>query len=175
VIEALRTDDSLERANADAYGWRDILMEELQLSRAEHALLTERALTNGTTDLPLTLRRLYGFGPGTPDADILAELSNARQFTRRVGILYEEVVEILRTRFVNPQAALIPKLEKLGVSFARLKELKESAETGQDWLDLLPQPVPEAEPYGGDIEAWVKDETNFVCHELSPGRPNRVG
>lgn len=45
VMEALRKDDSIERANANEYGWRDILIEELRLSRAEYALLTDRTLT----------------------------------------------------------------------------------------------------------------------------------
>lgn len=153
VMQALRKDDNLERAIANEYGWRDILMEELRLSRAEYALLSDRTIT---------LQQLYGFPPATTDADVLAKLSNAKAFTRRVGLSYEDLVEILKARFVNPNATLIPKLERLGVSFATLKTLKESAETGQAWLDLLPQPVPDASHYGGNIENWVKDETNFA-------------
>jgi hypothetical protein len=59
VMETLRKDDSMEGANADEYGWRDILMEELRLSRAEytlsdasyHGLLASPAFGLITTDL----------------------------------------------------------------------------------------------------------------------------
>jgi hypothetical protein len=40
VMEVLRTDDAIERANDAGYGWRDVWMEQLGLSRAEHTLLT---------------------------------------------------------------------------------------------------------------------------------------
>jgi hypothetical protein len=39
-MEVLRTDDAIERANDASYGWRDVWMEQLGLSRAEHTLLT---------------------------------------------------------------------------------------------------------------------------------------
>ena len=74
-MEALRKDDSLERANANDYGWRDILMEELRLSRAEYALLTDRD--------PDVAATLYGYAAATSEADVLADLANAKAFTRR--------------------------------------------------------------------------------------------
>lgn len=224
VMEALRKDDSLERENVNEYGWRDILMEELRLSRAEYALLSNRALS---------LQELYGYSIMIPEAEILGGrllfsiglnfvqelnvgeisqnlreqfkqsgrvlsdksrvevkkpeinwtlvdaftydirnenqtlniyligLSNAKAFTRRVGISYEDIIEILRTRFMNPHSTLIPKLERLGIPFATLKTLKESPQTGQAWLDLLPKPLPVAAQYGGNIEAWVKNDANY--------------
>jgi hypothetical protein len=149
VMEALRKHDSLERTIGDEHGWRDILMEELRLSRAEYALLTD-----GT----LTLQQIYGYAPGD---DVVAALSKLKDFTRRVGISYEDIIQILKTRFVNPHSTLIPKVERLGISFAKLKELKESTETGQEWLELLPSPLPDASKYGGNIESWVKNQTNY--------------
>jgi peptidoglycan hydrolase-like protein with peptidoglycan-binding domain len=153
VMETLRTDDAIERANASAYGWRDILMEQLALSRAEYTLLTDRTLT---------LKQLYGYPLATLDADVLASLSNAKAFTRRMDLSYEELVEILKTRFVNPNSILLPQLEHLGVPFATLKTLKESQLTGQAWLALLPKPLPDASQYGGNIEAWVKNPANYA-------------
>lgn len=161
VMEALRKDDSVERANANEYGWRDILMEELWLSRAEHKILT-----NYDRDPPLntklTLQQLYGYAPTTSEAAVLADLANAKAFTNRAGITYEDTIEILKTPFINPSSTLIPKLERLGVPFSTLKTLKESPLTGQAWLDLLPKPLPDASQYGGDIEAWVKNDANFA-------------
>ena len=68
---------------------------------------------------------MYGFPNGTADADVIAGLSNAKQFARRVGITYEDLISVLKTRFINPNSDLIPKLERLGVSFATLKALKD--------------------------------------------------
>lgn len=98
AMEALRQSDSVERANPTEYGWRDILMEELRLSRAEYTLLTDRTLT---------LQQLYGYPPATTQNQVLAGLANARAFARRLALSYEQVTEILKTRFVNPNARLI--------------------------------------------------------------------
>ena len=160
IMEALRKDDSLERASAAEYGWRDIWMETLGLSRAEHRLLTERWLTGGATDVMLTVKRLYGFDASATDADVRAVLDNAKLFCRRVEITYEQLVEILRTGFVNPHSHLIPRLEQLGVPFATLKALKDGAITDADFDALL---VPGLDPaqYGGDVKTWVRDNDNY--------------
>jgi hypothetical protein len=154
AMETLRTDDAIERANAATYGWRDILMEQLALSRAEYSLLTQ---TLPQQNLP----NLYGY-PETSDEVVRADLSNAKVFARRMGISYEDLIEILKTRFVNPHSTLLPKLERLGVPFATLKTLKESPQTGKAWLALLPDPLLNASPYGGNIEAWVKNPVNYA-------------
>ena len=153
AMERLRKNDSLERG-ASPYGWRDILMEEIGLSRPEYEILTD------SNSVPLW--RMYGFPNVMDESARIATLSNVKQFTRRVGITYEEIVAILKTRFVNPSSDLIPKLERLGVSFADLKALKEGMD-GSAFDDLLPKGAgaPDPKAYGGDIKAWVKDQANF--------------
>ncbi|MGH9751588.1 MAG: neuraminidase-like domain-containing protein, partial [Blastocatellia bacterium] len=155
AMERLRKSDDLERG-ANAYGWRDILMEEIGLSRAEHEILTD------SNAVPLW--RMYGFPNGTTDADVIAALSNAKQFSRRAGITYEQIVAILRTSFVNPNGDLIPKLERLGVPFATLKALKDGTITDAAFDALLPTGTvaPDPAAYGGDIKAWVKDDANHA-------------
>jgi len=153
AMERLRKNDSLERGT-NPYGWRDILMEEVGLSRPEYEILTN------STSVPL--RRMYGFPNGTADSDIISTLSNAKRFTRRVGITYEEIVAILKTRFVNPSSDLISKLERLGVSFATIKAFKEGMPDA-DFDNLLPKGAgaPDPKAYGGNIKAWVKNQANF--------------
>jgi len=153
AMERLRKNDNLERGT-NPYGWRDILMEEIGLSRSEYEILTN------SNSVPL--RRMYGFPNGMDNSVIIATLSNAKQFTRRVGISYEELVAILKTRFVNPSSELIPKLERLGVSFATLKAFKEGMPDA-DFDNLLPKGAgaPDPKAYGGDIKAWVKNQANF--------------
>jgi hypothetical protein len=156
AMERCRINDALERG-ANPYGWRDILMEELSLSRAEHDILTASAV------VPLAV--LFGFPPATSDAAVIDALSNAKAFTRRVGLTYEELVDILQSsRFVNPSAPLVPKLEKLRVPFATLKALKDGTITGAAFDALLPTGTDAPDPalYSGDIKAWVTDNANFA-------------
>ena len=157
AMERLRKGDDLERG-ANPYGWRDILMEEAGLSRAEHEILTNSAA--------VPLWRMYGFPDGTADAAVIAGLSNAKQFTRRVGITYEDLVAILGTRFVNPGSDLIPKLERLGVEFGMLAKLRanNNAPTDAEFDALLPTGLnaPDPSQYDGDIKAWVKNDANFA-------------
>jgi hypothetical protein len=159
VMAALRKNDNLEPTGAD-YGWRDIRLEALRLSRPQHRLLTERSLAAGATDVMLTVKRLYGFDAAVPDADVRTVLDNARSFCRRVDISYEQLTDILRTRFVNPNSQLLPRLERLGVPFATLKALKDGTITDAQFLALL-NPQLDPAQYGGDIVAWVKNDGNF--------------
>lgn len=154
AMERLRKTDDLERA-ANPYGWRDILMEELGLSREEHEILTDSAA--------VPLWRMYGFPNAAADPDVIAVLSNAKVFARRVGISYDDLVSLLRTRFINPNSDLIPKLERLGVPFATLQALHDGTLTDQAFDAVLPTGTASPDParYGGDINAWVKNAGNF--------------
>jgi hypothetical protein len=155
AMERFRKTDDLERGG-NPYGWRDILMEELGLSRDEYEILTDSAST--------PLWRMYGFADGTADADVVAGLSNFKLFTQRVGISYDEQISILKTRFINPDSDLVPKLQRLGVSFASIKALKDGAITGAAFDALLPTGLSAPDPaeYGGDIKAWIKNEANYA-------------
>jgi hypothetical protein len=153
AMERLRKNNDLERG-ANLYGWRDILMEAVSLSRDEYEILTD-----STAD---PLWRLYGFPNGTPDADVIATLSNVKQFTVRVGITYDDIVALVQTRFINPNGDLLPKLKRLDVPFTTLKELKDGTLLDADFAKLLPTGTQAPDPamYGGDITGWVKDNAN---------------
>lgn len=152
AMEVLRKNEAIERATPNDYGWRDILMEELHLSREEYRLLSDRTLT---------LQQLYGFAPATPISNVLSVLANAKTFTRRIDISYEDIIEILRTQFINPNSHLIPKLERLGVPFSTLKNLKDGTISDAQF-DALLNPNLDASQYGGDIKAWVKNDANYA-------------
>jgi len=160
VMEVLRTGDALERpvaadpTNPIEYGWRDILMEELRLSRAEYAQITKGALT---------LNELYGFKPALSNTLVLAELSMAKAFTRRIEITYSDIIDILKTRFVNPNSVLVPKLEKLGAPFVLLKALKDGTMGNADkakFKELIDNV--DASEYGDDVKTWVMDDANYT-------------
>ena len=130
AMELLRKDDAASAtlpANSD-YGWTDILTERLGLSRDEMRIFTDPALQLG--DLT-----------GLPNATALETLRtmSVHDLVRRMGIGYDDLVAILRTRFVNPHADLIPKLERLGVPFAAIKALHDDpASVGPMFIAALP-------------------------------------
>ena len=153
TMEQLCLTDDLERG-ANSYGWRDILMEELGLSRQEYQLVT---------DSTVTWKQAFGFDQNKPDSEVLAILSNAKLFARRIGVTYEELVALLKTRFINPNINLIPKLERLGVPFATIQALYEGRISERDFNALLPTGLlaPDPSQYGGNIVNWIKDEKNY--------------
>lgn len=113
VMAKLRVNDSFERpgslpSSPASYGWRDILMEELSISREEYRLFTDSKR--------VTLEMLYG----GLTLSVLQDLS-LEAFSRRTQVSYDDLVAIVKTRFVNPNAVLIPRLEKLKASFADLQ------------------------------------------------------
>ena len=155
AMERLRVKDTLERAGAP-YGWRDILMEQAGISRPEYQVFTNSA--------GVPLWRMYGFPNGTADADVVSGLSNAKQFSRRLMITYEDLANVLRTRFVNPGGDLIPKLEALRVSFGVINALKNGTITPAAFDALLPTGAgaPDPADYGGDIKAWLTNDDTFA-------------
>jgi hypothetical protein len=92
-MERFRVSDALERGTAP-YGWRDLLMEEARISRAEHKIFTD------STAVPLW--RMYGFPNGTADADVVAGLSNAKEVTRRLDITYDDLMRVLLNAICEP-------------------------------------------------------------------------
>ena len=88
-MAALRASDAIERGTA-AYGWRDILMEQLGISREEY-----RIFSDGT----LKLQGLYGYRALT-DATALTTLQaiSLQDFSRRTGVSYADLYTIVTTR-----------------------------------------------------------------------------
>ncbi|WP_167541006.1 neuraminidase-like domain-containing protein [Rhodococcus jostii] len=155
AMERLRVSDELDRG-AQRYGWRDILMESLGMSRPEYEILTDSEA--------VPLWRAYGFPDRISEADVIDALSNAKAFARRLQITYEDLITLLQTRFVNPDLNLIPKLERLGVPFTTLKLLKLGPLTDEAFDALLPTGslAPDPAEYEGDIKAWVRDPGTYA-------------
>ena len=156
AMETLRTDDALERANDASYGWRDVWMEELGMSRGEYTILTD------TTKV--SLQAMFGLPAATAEADARAALANVKGLARRLDLVYYDLLDILRTRFFNPAARLLPRLEKLGVSFTAMKALKDQTIADAVFDGLLGNgpDAPDPADFGGDIKAWIRDADNYA-------------
>ncbi len=148
VMQLLRQDDREVREEESDYGWTDILMEEISISRQAYDVLTNKGLK-------FRLWKFYGFADEQGDAAIRTQLANAKDFSRRMGISYEDVIAVLKTRMINPQAVLLPKLERLGVPIAFLTQLENGEINNEKFLEQLPKNIDVAQ-YGGNIPKWVK-------------------
>jgi hypothetical protein len=149
AMELLRPDDALERPGGPgdpAYGWRDLLMERLGISRQEYRILTDSAIS---------LSDLYGLAPATvAPPGVVAMFANAKALSRVLGVSYQELVELLRTEFVNPHSHLLPRLDALGLTLSEIHAVKLGTMSPAQLQARLPQGL-DPTPYGGDVRQWL--------------------
>jgi len=155
AMTALRASDSLTGAGGTgSYGWTDILIEQAGLSRDEYRIFTDPSLQLGD---------LWGL-PASTALTALQGMSLA-DLSRRLGVSYDDLAVIVTTQFINPNAALIPRLTRLNVSFATIKELHDNLGTAADisagFIAGLPAGL-DATQYGGSspgdynaVVSWV--------------------
>jgi Neuraminidase-like domain/Putative peptidoglycan binding domain/Salmonella virulence plasmid 28.1kDa A protein len=119
----LRASDAItDNSTPASYGWSDILIEQLGMSREEFRLFADPALLLG--DL-YGLARASGQTDQQWNATTLATLQglDMQSFSTRTGVDYTDIVSILKCRFINPGAALIERVQALGVTFAAIQAL----------------------------------------------------
>lgn len=148
------------------YAWRDVLAEQIGLSRGEYTVLTNHELPElgppnyGAGVTADCVRRLYAFPDAEPPANVPAALKGALETARRLDVSLAELADLLRTQFVNPAAALIPLAEALKLEFAKIAELHDgliaNTVTAADVQALLPAQLDPA-PFDGDVAAWLAD------------------
>ena len=155
AMTALRAGDELaNRTTPTSFGWSDILIEQLTISRDEYRLFTDSTLQLGD---------LYGL----PDATALATLqtTSLQEFSRRLGVSYDDLPSIIQTQFINPNASLIPRLEQLNASFSTLQTLHDNLSTPQsiaaDFISALPAGL-DATQYGGASPTDYQAVVNWV-------------
>ncbi len=94
-----------------------------------------------------------------------------QDFSRRLDVSYDDLSLIVQTRFINPNAALIPRLLQLNAPFTTLQTLHDKLNTPQSiaasFISALPAGL-DATQYGGtsptDYQAvvnWVTDPTIY--------------
>ena len=139
VLDAFRTTEALYPDVTDPapYGYAAVFAERLGLSTDEVALLTDPApLGNWHT--------LYGYDSA---ATATAALASAKTLSRALRISYRELVELVRTGFVNPALPTLAALRKLGIDVEDVLRYKqqpgyppfspaEQAKFAQDLTDL---------------------------------------
>lgn len=118
LLEVFRPTDALFDITK-AYDRAAIFLEALGLSPAEAKLFTDPN--------PLTAwYALYGFTSEAEATTVATDaetgqridLNSAKALSRRLGVSYKEITEIIQTGFVNPELQKLALLYKLGVSIA---------------------------------------------------------
>jgi Neuraminidase-like domain/FHA domain/Salmonella virulence plasmid 28.1kDa A protein len=166
AMATLRAGDQLvNRTTPTSFGWLDILIEQLTISRDEYRLFTDPGL-------------LLGDLSGLPNATALADLQamSLQELSRRLAVSYDDLSAIVQTRFTNPNAALIPRLQQLDAPFATLQVLHDTLNTPQSiaasFIAAL-RPGLDATQYGGagptDYQAVVDWVTGPAVYPLIMG------
>jgi hypothetical protein len=97
----------------DGANARAIAAESLELCEEEYEVLTGKAF-DSTPD-PTTLHEYYGY----TSAGDLENLSAVREFLRRSGLAYTDLVELVTTSFINPFQGTLDFLQNI-FSFATI-------------------------------------------------------
>jgi hypothetical protein len=136
----------------------DARREWLGLNAAEMSLLTDV----GFRALP----ELYGEPAAMSLAALNAIVGNAKTFSRRTGVTYVQLTELLRSPFVNPGAVLVPLLEPLKVSIGQIQQRFDGTLSDGEFTDLLPDDFDQA-PYGGDVLAWLDTNRDLIMGTIT--------
>jgi hypothetical protein len=138
------------RLLGDAAGAR---RERLGLGAGEHSILTSTAFRA----LPV----YFGLPAATTIDSLNDQVADGKTFSRLTEVSYEELVAILRTRFINPGVTLVPALERLQLSMATLDSWYAGTISNADLLALLPPDLDPAD-YGGDVLAWLTANRDLI-------------
>jgi len=80
--------------------------------------------------------------------------SKAKEFSRKTGITYNDLIELIKTQFINPNSHLIPKREKLRIRFADIKKFKGGTLSDENFENKIPNGLDRSlrSIYDGDIK-----------------------
>jgi peptidoglycan hydrolase-like protein with peptidoglycan-binding domain len=149
AMARLRVNDDLDtggHANDPPYAWRDIYGEYLGISPAEYQALTNSGI--------YSLSTYFGETDGMAYGNLRNILLKASAIAEKTGVSYDDLIDIVKARFINPDSYLIPKLEKLGLSFVEIKQFKDGSMSQATLESKLPAGLDRSE-YGGNVASWL--------------------
>ncbi len=127
--------------------------EVLNLNDEEYKILT-----GSSTHM---LHEFFG-EPSAADINALnIAIANGKTFSRRVDISYEDLVALLRTKFINPGIVLVPLLESLKVNLTTLQSFYDGTTADAAFDALLPATL-DATLYNGNVKQWLRDNRQLI-------------
>lgn len=127
--------------------------EILGFSEDEYKTLTDINFKN--------LPEYFGEAPAGTIAQLNAAIANGKTFSRRTGISYEDLVDMLKTNFINPGYSLVSLFQALNISLTVLQQYYTGAVSDSQIDGMIPAGT-DASKYGGDIKQWLKDNRELI-------------
>jgi hypothetical protein len=158
ALEALRLlfnvwDISLEDALAVYSTPLSSRKETLGLNEDEYKTLTDKTFK--------ALPEYFGEAPAATIAALNTAIADGKTFSRRMQISYEELVQVLKTKFINPGIVLTSLLQKLQISLADLQAYYTGTLNDAQMDAKIPVGTNPAN-YGGNVKQWLKDNRLLI-------------
>src|SRR5262249_46696858 len=131
----------------------DTRREVLGLNAPELSILTN----TGFRALP----EYFGQPAAATIDQLNAAIAEGKTFCRTVEVSYQELVDILRTKFINPGFSLVPRLQALTVGLEQLQKWYLGVLDDNGLKALLPSTIDPAD-YGGDVLAWLTANRQLI-------------
>ncbi|GAB3918324.1 neuraminidase-like domain-containing protein [Larkinella terrae] len=156
LLDVFRPSNELFAPAVDpkAYYRSQIFAEYLHLSADEYAIFTAPDLTDW--------QKLYGYEAGE-EALALAELKSAKTLSRKLGLSYKELTELIKTSFINPKLDELVTLRKLKLEvnevFRYKKKVGYKPLTDEEVDELKSRLAQLTEAFKPDFDAeqWLTD------------------
>lgn len=128
--------------------------EALSLSEDEYKTLTDKAFK--------ALPEYFGEVPATTIPALNTAIADGKTFSRRMQISYEELVQILKTRFINPGIVLTALLQKLQITLVDLQAYYTGTLTEVQMDTKIVAAKVNAVDYGGNVKQWLKTNQSLI-------------
>jgi hypothetical protein len=174
AMEKLRANDDFDIPEGEGqppYAWREIYNEYLGISQEEYKVLTDST----TKKLPVYFGEdenmtFNNFIKKTyltikDNGNFEYKIYHAKIFSRKTDITYNELIELIKTQFINPNSDLIPKLEKLGLSFVEIVHENYTLTSGSQTVEAFNNSLPSSldiSVYGGNVGQWIIDNYDKI-------------
>lgn len=157
-LEALRLlfkiwDTSLEEALAVFSTALSSRIETLALNEDEYKTLTDKAFK--------PLPEYFGEAPATTIPALNTAIADGKTFSRRMQISYEELVLLLKTKFINPGIVLTALLQKLQINLTDLQSYYAGTLTDVQMDAKIPAGINPVD-YGGNVKQWLKTNQQLI-------------
>jgi hypothetical protein len=138
--------------------------EKLGLNLKEYDILTN----SGFRALP----EYFGEVAATNIDALNAAIAGGKVFTIRTGITAWDLVNLLKTQFINPGTVVVPLLNALQVGADKIQAWYDGTLTANDLNNLLPATLDKSR-YGANVGQWLTDNkvlisTLVVLTDMTP-------
>lgn len=155
--------------NADrCYNWANIFTEYLGISPSEYNLFTDSDVHSRWYELYGYTNKDQALTKAFNDQRQRIDLNSAKALSRRLGISYNELVELLLTGFINPDLDSLIVLRKMGLDTKDVFRYKkhpnyqqftaeEESEFGNRLDDLTKKFNPKLDPHPFNARNWLDE------------------